>query len=148
QGQLVVLSLLTLLIWGLESLFEYIYQRLWRNLAQTIQHDLRLDTYDHLQQLELGFFEEHSTGTLLSILNDDINQLERFLDSGANQILQFLTTVVVVSSTFIALAPQVSWMAMIPIPFILWGSIAFQRRLAPRYADVREKAGLVNSRLA
>lgn len=147
-GQLTVISVLTLLIWGLESLFEYIYDRQWRNLAQTFQHDLRLDAYHHLQDLELSFFETESTGNLLSILNDDINQLERFLDSGANQILQFLTTVLLVGGTFIALAPGVSWFAMLPIPFILWGTLAFQKRLAPRYADVRQKAGLVSSRLA
>jgi ATP-binding cassette subfamily B protein len=147
-GQLLVLSLLTLVIWGLESAFEYFYQWLWRNLAQTIQHELRLDGYSHLQELELAFFEEQSTGTLLSILNDDINQLERFLDSGANEVLQVVTTVLVIGSAFMLLAPGVAWMAMLPIPFILWGSFAFQGRLAPRYADIREKASLVNSRLA
>jgi ATP-binding cassette, subfamily B, bacterial len=147
-GQLMVLSVLTLIIWGLESLFEYAYDRLWRNLAQTLQHELRSDAYAHLQELELSFFEEQSTGTLLSILNDDINQLERFLDSGANEILQFVTTVVLVGGAFIILAPGVSWYAMFPIPFILWGSLLFQKRLAPRYADVRQKASLINSRLA
>lgn len=147
-GQLTVISLLTLIIWGLESLFEYAYDRLWRNLAQTLQHELRIDAYSHLQELELGFFEEQSTGTLLSILNDDVNQLERFLDSGANEILQFITTVVLVGGAFIILAPGVSWFAMLPIPFILWGSLAFQKRLAPLYADVRQKASLVNTRLA
>jgi ATP-binding cassette subfamily B protein len=148
SGQLVVISLLTLVIWGLESLFEYAYDRLWRDLAQTLQHELRIDTYSHLQELELEFFEEQSTGALLSILNDDVNQLERFLDSGANQILQFVTTVGLVGGAFILLAPRVSWYAMLPIPFILSGSLVFQRRLAPRYADVRQKAGLVSSRLA
>jgi ATP-binding cassette, subfamily B, bacterial len=147
-GQLAILSFLTLLIWSLESLFEYLYATLWRNLAQTLQHDLRLSAYSHLQDLELSYFEERSTGMLLSILNDDINQLERFLDTGANEILQFATTVLTVGATFIALAPGVSWMAMFPIPFILWGSLAFQKHLAPRYAEVREKAGLVNMRLA
>jgi ATP-binding cassette subfamily B protein len=148
SAQLAMLSLLTLLIWSGESLFEYAYARLWRNLAQTLQHDLRLDTYEHLQNLELSFFEERSTGGLLSILNDDINQLERFLDHGANELLQFITTVLFVGASFILLAPEVAWVAMLPIPFILWGSIVFQKRLAPRYAEVREKASLVNSRLA
>ncbi len=147
-GQLAILSGLTLVIWSLESLFEFGYDRLWRNLAQTLQHELRLDAYNHLQNLELSFFEERSTGGLLSILNDDINQLERFLDSGANEILQFATTILFVGSTFILLAPGVSGWAMLPIPFILWGSIVYQKRLAPRYAEVREQASLVNSRLA
>lgn len=147
-GQLLFLTLLSALIWGLESLFEYAYQRLWRNLAQNIQHDLRLDAYDHLQNLELDYFEERSTGGLLSILNDDINQLERFLDVGANDILQVLTTVIVIGGVFFLFTPDIAWMAMLPIPFILIGAVGFQSFLTPRYALVREKVSLLNSRLA
>lgn len=147
-SQLLVLSVASLIIWGLESAFQYAYEWLWRGLAQSVQHDLRLDAYAHLQELDLTYFEEQSTGKLLSILNDDINQLERFLDIGANEILQVITTVVLISAAFFVLAPSVAWMAMLPIPFIIWGSIAFQRRLAPRYAQVREKVSLLNSRLA
>jgi ATP-binding cassette subfamily B protein len=147
-SQLLVLSVASLIIWGLESAFQYAYEWLWRGLAQSVQHDLRLDAYAHLQELDLTYFEEQSTGKLLSILNDDINQLERFLDIGANEILQVITTVVIISAAFFVLAPSVAWMAMLPIPFIIWGSIAFQRRLAPRYAQVREKVSLLNSRLA
>lgn len=147
-NQFLLLSFLTLIIWSLESIFEYAYARLWRNLAQTIQHNLRLDAYAHLQELELAYFEERSTGGLLTILNDDINQLERFLDIGANELLQVATTVVVIGGAFFALAPGVAWMAMLPMPFILWGSVLFQKRLAPRYAEVREKVSLLSSRLA
>ncbi len=145
--QLLILCILSAIIWSLESAFEYAYERLWRNLAQTIQHNLRLDAYSHVQDLELAYFEDRSTGTLLAILNDDINQLERFLDVGANEILQVLTTVVIVGGAFFILTPGVAWMAVLPIPFILWGSIAFQKRLAPRYAKVRESVSLLSSRL-
>jgi ATP-binding cassette, subfamily B, bacterial len=147
-GQFLILSSLTVIIWILESLFEYAYARIWRNLAQNIQHDLRLDAYKHLQELELAYFEESSSGELMSILNDDINQLERFLNGGANEILQVMTTVVVIGGAFFILAPSIAWMAMLPIPFILWGSFAYQKLLAPRYSDVREKASFLNSRLA
>ncbi|MBF2050501.1 MAG: ABC transporter ATP-binding protein [Elainella sp. C42_A2020_010] len=146
-GQLAILTLLTLLIWSLESLTEYFYSRLWRNLAQTLQHELRVDAYSHLQELELNYFEDRSTGMLLSVLNDDINQLEQFLNFGAHELLHFVATVLLVGGTLITLAPGVSWLAMLPIPFILWGSLAFQAKLEPRYADVREKSGLISSRL-
>ncbi|MFO8038541.1 MAG: ABC transporter ATP-binding protein [Sodalinema sp.] len=147
-AQLVVLSLLSFVIWGFESLFEYAYQRLWRNLAQTIQHDFRLDGYRHLQQMELSFFEERSTGALMAVLNDDINQLERFLDRGANEVLQVLTTVIVIGGAFVILTPNVALLALLPIPFILWGSISFQKRLAPRYSAVRETVSDLNSQLS
>ena len=147
-AQLVVLSILSAIIWALESVFEYAYTRLWRNLAQDVQHDIRLDAYAHVQNLELAYFEERSTGSLLSVLNDDINQLERFLDVGATEIIHVLTTVLVVGGSFFVLTPDIAWMAVIPIPIIVWGSVTFQKWLAPRYADVRERVSILNSRLA
>ncbi|KAM3095282.1 ABC transporter transmembrane domain-containing protein [Phormidesmis sp. 146-35] len=60
------------------------YNLLWRNLAQDIQHDLRLDAYTHLQELESAYVEEQTTGGLIAILSDDINQLEHFLNTIAN----------------------------------------------------------------
>ncbi len=146
--QFLIIAFLTVVVWVLESVFEYYYQLLWRNLAQKIQHDLRLDAYRHLQDLELAYFEESSTGGLMSILSDDINQLERFLDVGANDIIQVTTTTIVICGAFLVLAPNVTWMAILPMPFILGGSLVFQRLLAPRYAEVREKVSLLNSRLA
>jgi ATP-binding cassette subfamily B protein len=147
-GQLGVLAVLSFLIWSAESLFEYLYALLWRNLAQRVQHELRLEAYDHLQRLELGFFEASSSGRLLAILNDDINQLERFLDHGANELLQLITTVLAVGGAMLWLSPTVAGVSFLPIPVILWGSLHFQRRLQPRYREVRERAGDLASRLA
>lgn len=143
--QLVGLGLLTAVLWGFESLFDYLKSVGWRNLAQNIQHDLRTDTYEHVQRLDMAYFEEQSTGGLMSVLNDDVNQLERFLDVGANEIIQLITTIVVVLGAFIVLAPTVAWMTILPMPFIVYGSLLFQRRLAPRYAKVREQVGILNS---
>jgi ATP-binding cassette, subfamily B, bacterial len=148
RDQLVVLAAITFVVWVLESLFQYLYGILWRNLAQTIQHELRLDGYAHLQDLDLAYYEERSTGGLMSVLGDDVNQMERFLDAGANEIIQVTTTVLVVGAVFFATAPEVAWMAMLPMPFVVWGSIVFQRRLEPLYTAVRERAGAVNARLA
>ncbi|MGY6529306.1 MAG: ABC transporter ATP-binding protein [Cyanobacterium sp.] len=147
-SQLLALTVLSVIVWSLESLFQYAYERLWRNLAQNIQHDLRLDAYGHIQNLELEFFENKSTGRLLSVLNDDINQLERFLDVGANEILQVITTVIIIGLAFFILTPTTAWMAIVPIPIIIWGAIAFQKFLEPLYGDVREKVSLLNSRLS
>ena len=146
--QLAIITALSAIVWALESIFEYAYDYLWRNLAQDIEHDLRLEAYSHLQELELAYFEERSTGGLISILNDDINQLERFLDGGANEVIQVITTVIIISAAFFAASPAVAALSMLPIPLIIWGSIAFQNRLAPLYADVREKVSFLNGQLS
>ncbi|MEM8931639.1 MAG: ABC transporter ATP-binding protein [Acidobacteriota bacterium] len=148
REQLVVLAILTFLVWAAESAFEYAYQVLWRNLAQSIQHDLRLEAYGRLQDLELAYVEDRSTGGLMAILNDDVNQLERFLDGGANEVLQVVTTSILVGATFFYLAPSVAWMAFVPVPLILWGSFHFQKRIQPRYAEVRDRVAALSAQLA
>jgi ATP-binding cassette subfamily B protein len=145
--QLILLSVFTFLIWGLESLFEYFYGILWRNLAQTVQHELRLETFAHVQKQGMGWFDERQKGDILAILNDDINQLERFLDKGANDFLQVSTTVIVVGAVFLAISWKVALFAVLPIPIIIWGSFLYQRSLEPRYAEVRDTAGKLNALL-
>ena len=147
RPQLLVLVALTVVVWGLESIFEYAYGVLWRNLAQAIQHELRIEAYENIQELDLAWFSEQRRGDLLAILNDDVNQLERFLDKGANDILQVGTTVLVVGAMFFAAAPNVAWFAVAPIPVILWGSFRFQSRIAPRYAKVRREVGQLGALL-
>ncbi|CAN5865205.1 ABC transporter ATP-binding protein [soil metagenome] len=146
--QLWVLAAITFFVWGMESVTDYIDQILWRNLAQSLQHDLRVETYANVQGLEMAYFEDKSTGGLMSVLNDDVNQLERFLDVGANDVLQLLATVVLLGIYFFVVAPGVAWLAFLPIPVIVWGSLRFQKRMAPHYQEVREQVGLLNGQLA
>jgi len=145
--QLLWLAGITVIVWVFESVFQYLFEIYWRDLAQFTQDSLRKDAYSNMQDQELAFFEDRSTGDLIAILNDDINQLERFLDKGANDIIQVIVTVVVIGSIFIFSAPEIGWMALVPMPFIIWGSVWFQKKLAPRYSIMRERAGETSSQL-
>ena len=147
QHQLVLLAVLTVFIWVFESLFEYLYALRWRNLAQNLQHDLRMEAYRHVQRLELAWFERRRTGNLMAVLNDDINQLERFLNGGANDLIQVVTGSALVGAVFFALTSRIAILALLPIPLIVYGAFWFQSRLATRYARVREAAGSLNARL-
>jgi len=147
-GQLTALALANVLVWVVESATDFVAHVLWRNLAQTIEHEARMDAYRHVQDLELAWFEDQSTGGLLSILNDDVNQLERFLDVGAMEILAVAVNVVFVGAVFFAVDPVLGAVAFLPIPLIIWGSVLFQRRLEPLYTRVRDAAGDLGGLLA
>ncbi len=146
--QILILGLATVVIWSLESLFEWLLGVAWRQLAQAIQHEARMDVYGHVQTLEMRWFEDRSTGGLLAVLSDDVNQLERFLDGGANDIIQLGVTALAITTAFFVISPEVAWLAMIPVPLVILGSLWFQRRLEPRYAAVRAQVGNLNARLA
>ena len=147
QSQILMLGVMTFLIWAGESLFQYLYLILWRNLAQDLQADLRQDAYDQVQRQDMGFFEARSSGELTAILNDDVNQLERFLDGGANDFLQVFVSVTLIGAVFFIISPSIAVLAMTPIPVIVWGAFYFMRRATPLYADVRQRVGDLSSRL-
>lgn len=147
KEQLVLLALITVGIWIGESLFQYLYDVKWRNLAQNLQHELRMEAYRHVQKLELAYFERNRTGNLLAVLNEDINQMERFLNGGVNDLIQVFFGSLMVGAVFFIITSQLAFLALVPVPFILYGAFWFQSRLAPRYTAVREAAGALATRL-
>jgi len=152
EQQLMVLGILTFLIWFFESFFQYLYLILWRNLAQDVQHQFRQDGYAHVQNMDIAYFEDQATGHLTAILNDDINQLERFLNIGANDILQVITAVFGVGAVFFILSPKIALFAFMPIPIIIVGAFYFQKKAEPKYARVRalasKLAGAINNNIS
>ncbi len=145
--QLSVLVAVTVLIWLAESATEYLAVTTWRNLAQTIEHEARMDAYRHIQTLEMAYFEDRTSGGLMAILNDDVNQLERFLDLGPHKLIITAANVVFVGLTFLVVSPLLALLAFLPIPVIIAGSLWYQARLEPRYAAVRSAAGIIGDTL-
>jgi ATP-binding cassette, subfamily B, bacterial len=142
-----LLSGVAVLIFFFESLFQWAYQHGFMTLAQRVQHDLRMDTYHHLQHREMAYFENHRLGETLSIVNDDVNQMERFLNTGLNEVVQITVLMLMSGAIMVSISWQLAIIGMLPIPLILWGSMAYQRLIAPRYKKVREAVGNLNSRL-
>ena len=148
RRQLVILAILTFIIWGLESLFDYLSAVTWRGISQDIEHSLRTETFENVLSLDMKYFENKSSGRLMAILNDDVNQLERFLDTGANKLLQTATTVIVIGGTFLYISPLIATFAFIPIPIIIFGSFKFTSTIASRYESIRESIETLNSNLS
>ena len=148
RQQLIILAFITFVIWGLESIFDYVAAVTWRNIAQDLQHSLRTETFEKTLDLDLSFFENKSSGRLMAILNDDVNQMEQFLNEAANRLIQTATTVMVIGGTFIYISPLVAVFAFIPIPVIIFGSYKFTQRIAERYSKIRNNVESLNAHLS
>ncbi len=151
-AQLGWIAAINVVVWIIESISDYIARVLWRGLAQGVEHDLRVEAYDHVQHLDLGWHEARPAGSTLATLNDDVNQLERFLDLGAPAILQTALNVLLVGGVFAVASGQLLVLAFLPIPLIVIGSLVFQRRLEPLYVRVRsavaDLSGTLSANLA
>ncbi|MFK7971094.1 MAG: ABC transporter ATP-binding protein [Bacteroidia bacterium] len=145
--QVMRIILIIVVVFSLESLFEWIFQKSFFRLAQEVQHDLRMDSYRHIQSRSLSYFEKSRLGNLLTLLNDDINQLERFLNSGFNEILHLVIVIIFGGLALFLESWQLAVVGILPIPFIIWSSLYYERKVSPHYQSVRNAAGELNTRL-
>jgi len=120
---------------------------LWRDLAQSVQHGWRTEMYAHVQRVELRYLEGERTTRLARMLTDDINQLGHFFATSANDLLQLITSCLVLIPVFLFFAPSIAWIAFLPVPIIAWLSFFNQERAAPDYAASSENGSLLNSQL-
>ena len=148
-SQLIAIGVLTVVIFGLESFFQWLYTLGFQRLAQDVQHRLRGDAYRAMQRREIEFFEEHRLGQTLSMLQEDVNQLERFLSpgTGLNAIVQVVVVCAFALVVLFMEAPDLALVCLAPMPLIIWGSFKFSKLLDPRYRAVRAAAGEVTARL-
>ncbi|WP_224332813.1 ABC transporter ATP-binding protein [Haloprofundus halobius] len=119
----------------------------WNSFAQNIQHAIRTDTYDKMQRLNMDFFADKQTGEMMSILSNDVNRLERFLNDGMNSFFRLSVMVVAIAAILFSMNWQLALIALLPVPLIALFTWKFVNIIQPKYADVRSSVGTLNSRL-
>ncbi|ESS05840.1 MAG: ABC-type multidrug transport system, ATPase and permease component [uncultured archaeon A07HB70] len=142
--RLVVIAALAYL---LRSATRFGSRYLLQSSAQKIQRDLRNDTYDHIQHLSMGFFADHQTGELMSVLNSDVNRLEGFLNTEFRQFVRVVATVGGIAAVLWYYSPTLALVALAPVPLVGLASALFLRWIEPRYRSIRETVARLNGRL-
>ncbi len=143
----IFLAFLAVVIFAFEGFFEWGYKYGFMILAQKVQHQMRMDAYNHIQRREIEFFENHRMGETMAMLNDDVNQIEHFLNIGYNKILQLFVVFIFAGVVLIGVSWELALIGLIPLPIIVWGSLRYQDYIAPRYRRIREAVGSLSSRL-
>ncbi|MDH6706572.1 ATP-binding cassette subfamily B protein [Kitasatospora sp. MAA19] len=144
-------------LWGLAGLvtiacaavagLSYSSNLQWRQLGQDIEHDWRGRTYEHVQHLELRHLEGERTTRIAGVLTDDVRQLGTFFATSANDVLQLGTSLAILVPLFLLLAPQIAWIAFLPIPVIAWLSLRYQDKVTADYAVSGEHRARLHSQL-
>jgi ATP-binding cassette subfamily B protein len=73
--------------------------------------------------MEMSFFDNHRLGETLAMLNDDVNQLERFLNRGFNQLFQMVILFFFSGVTLFITRWELALVGMVPIPIVVWTSL-------------------------
>jgi ATP-binding cassette subfamily B protein len=129
------------------AVFHYARNWGWNRFAQGVQHDVRTDTYDQMQRLNMDYFADKQTGELMSVLSNDVNRLERFLNDGLNSVSRLVVMVVAIAGILLYFNWQLALIALLPVPLIALFTRKFIEVIQPKYASVRSTVGKLNSRL-
>ena len=70
-----------------------------------VEYDLRNRMYQHLQSLELSFFDSQQTGQLMSRATVDLQAVRFFLGYGLIFILQSALTIVIAAGVMLVARP-------------------------------------------
>ncbi|WP_418283770.1 ABC transporter ATP-binding protein [Halorubrum sp. DTA46] len=132
---------------GIGAAFHWVRNWGFNSFAQNIQHDVRTDTYDKMQRLNMEFFSDKQTGEMMSILSNDVNRLERFLNDGMNSLFRLSVMVVGIGALLFWINWQLALVALLPVPIIGGFTYLFIKIIQPKYAEVRSSVGKMNSRL-
>jgi ATP-binding cassette subfamily B protein/subfamily B ATP-binding cassette protein MsbA len=125
------------------------YQRIMFNnrLEQDVVFDMRSNVYKALNQLSINFFENRSTGELMSRVNDDVNYVERIFIDGVEQVVTAILTLTGITIILFYLHWKLALVALLPIPLLIWGASIYTKKAHSLYHKVRESAAKMNSRL-
>jgi ATP-binding cassette subfamily B protein len=138
---------LTAAVYTLVAGLNWVNSRAWNRFAQHLQHAVRVDTYDVVQRQDMSFFDDKQTGEIMSVLNNDVNQLESFFTNDLNTGIRISVLVVGVAAFTLYLNWQLAIVGMVSIPILAVASYVFVRKIGPKYGRVRGSVGGLNSRL-
>ena len=116
-------------------------------VEQSVVFDLRSDVYRALQNLSMSYFENRSTGELMSRANDDVNYVERIFIDGVEQVVTAILTLIGISAILFYMHWKLAVVALLPIPFLVYGAWFYTSRAHDQYHVVRKRAAKMNARL-
>ncbi len=104
-----------------------------------VEFDLRNRMYQHLQALELAFFDTQQTGQLMSRSTVDLQAVRFFLGYGLIFILQSALTIVIAAVVMLAINPVLAVVALAPTPFVIWIAFRYGRLNRPAAQEVQQR---------
>ena len=117
------------------------------HFEQRVIFDLRSELYAHIQRLPLTWFDNRSTGDIMTRLVEDVTSVERVLIDGIEQGTVAILQILIVSCVMVAYSPSLTAAVLLPIPFLGAGALAYTLTARSRYRTQRKAVSALNSLL-
>jgi len=119
--------------------------KLNNSLEQQIVHDLHVQVFAALQRLSISFFENRPTGEIMSRVLNDTEHMQRIFVDGFEEIITAALTLVGIMAVLFWLNWKLALLALLPIPLLILGAIAFTKRIHKHYRKIRKGSAELNA---
>ena len=116
-------------------------------VGERILTDLRVDLFEHVQRLDLGFFERTRAGVVISRLTNDIEALETLVTDGPTTLLQNTVTLIGSALVLLYLDWQLALATLTVFPGMAIATALFRRYSSRAYRRTRERLAEVTASL-
>lgn len=114
-------------------------------VAQKVRHDLRVALYQHVQRLDVAYFETRQIGDIMAVLAGDVDTLERFFADTSTSMVRLVITFAGVYGSLLWIDPYLAVLLMVPLPFAIAAVRFFATKVAPQYRRARQAVGAINA---
>ena len=141
---IVVAFLVTALIyWGATWVQTYLVG--W--VGQRVLQDLRIQLFEHLQTLSVGFYSRRQAGVIISRLTNDVQALDQLVSDGVVTLFGSTLTLVGTAVILLLLDVELALLTFLVFPLLALGSLGFRVVSANAYRLTREKVALITAYL-
>ncbi|MDP2920133.1 MAG: ABC transporter ATP-binding protein [Dehalococcoidia bacterium] len=132
-----------LIQWGAQWAQLYIMADIGRSVLYT----LRMQMFDHLQKLSLGFFDRHEVGRVMSRVQNDVSALQEVLSTGLLEIIADFLSLGVVFFMIFAMNPTLALITMSVLPLLATVMFFYEKLSRNAFMKVRQAISVVNAGL-
>lgn len=141
----IIWSAILLGIFLLKAVCNFIVQYWGHVMGVRIQADMRKDFFSHLQKLPFSYFDEHKTGTIMSRIVNDLQDISELAHHGPEDVFLSLITLIGSLVMVCLINPYLALIMLCVVPFMLWFAIKQRLRLKKSFTQMRVETGEVNA---
>ncbi len=142
---LLIIGLLLLATLLLQAVIQYFLTYFMQYLGQKIIYDLRSQLYAHTQKLALKFFDKTPIGRIVTRVTNDIESLNALFSSGIVMVFSDIFIIIWILGFMFFLDVKLSLVTLSVLPFLIYGTFLFRRKVRESYRDVRLHLARLNS---
>lgn len=128
------------------GVFRYLIRQTIIVVSRKIEYDLRGDFWKHIQKLPLRYFQNNSTGNIMSHATNDINAVRAFIGPAVMYSIDTSIRLIIVVSIMLSLSFKLTIYALIPLPILSYGVYRVGKLIHEKYTKIQENFSQLTSR--